>query len=92
MKFDHIAAITNFIVTPLTFLSGTFYTMDRLPEPLSTIGHYNPFFFMIDGFRSGFIGHSDGPIIFSILGLIAVNFVLAIAAYIMLKSGYKIKN
>src|SRR5258708_6622741 len=56
-KFDHIAAVTNFIVAPLTFLSGTFYSVDRFPPVLRAITHFNPFFYMIDGFRYGFIGH-----------------------------------
>jgi ABC-2 type transport system permease protein len=58
-KFDHIAAVTNFVVTPLAFLSGTFYTVDRLPEPWHLMALANPFFYMIDGFRYGFIGHAD---------------------------------
>ncbi|HEX6859976.1 MAG TPA: ABC transporter permease [Caulobacteraceae bacterium] len=59
-KFDHLAGITNFIIMPMTFLSGTFYLVDKLPEPFATISHYNPFFYLIDGFRYGFIGHADG--------------------------------
>ncbi len=61
-KFDHLAAITNFVIMPMTFLSGTFYLVDRLPEPFATISHYNPFFYLIDGFRYGFIGHADSNI------------------------------
>ena len=59
-KFDHIAAVTNFIVMPMTFLSGTFYLVSGLPEPFRTISQYNPFFYMIAGFRYGFTGHTDG--------------------------------
>lgn len=91
-KFDHMAAVTNFLVTPLTFLSGTFYTMDRLPGVLSTIGQYNPFFFMIDGFRYGYLGQADGDLSLSFWGLIIVNIALTAVAYTMLKKGYKIKN
>jgi ABC-2 type transport system permease protein len=58
-KFDHLAAITNFLIMPMTFLSGTFYLVDRLPEPFRSASHYNPFFYLIDGFRYGFIGHAD---------------------------------
>jgi ABC-2 type transport system permease protein len=58
-KFDHLAGITNFIIMPMTFLSGTFYLVDRLPEPFRSASHYNPFFYLIDGFRYGFIGHAD---------------------------------
>ena len=59
-KFDHIAAVTNFVITPLSFLSGTFYSIERLPDGWEAIAHFNPFFYLIDGFRYGFIGHADG--------------------------------
>ena len=62
-KFDHIAAVTNFIVMPMTFLSGTFYLVSRLPEPFRTVSHYNPFFYLIAGFRYGFIGQMDGSLL-----------------------------
>jgi ABC-2 type transport system permease protein len=90
-KFDHIAAVTNFIITPLSFLSGTFYTIDRLPENMQFMAHMNPFFYMIDGFRYGFIGHDDA---LPGLGLVVVggtNLVLLAVAYLMFKSGYKLK-
>jgi ABC-2 type transport system permease protein len=61
-KFDHLAAITNFLIMPMTFLSGTFYLVDKLPEPFRTASHYNPFFYLIDGFRYGFIGEADGDL------------------------------
>ena len=61
-KFDHMATVTNFIIIPLSFLSGTFYSIERLPETLQTISKANPFFYMIDGFRYSFIGQSDGSI------------------------------
>ncbi|MFZ5670327.1 MAG: ABC transporter permease [Pseudomonadota bacterium] len=61
-KFDHLAAITNFLIMPMTFLSGTFYLVDRLPEPFRTASHFNPFFYLIDGFRYGFIGEADGDL------------------------------
>lgn len=91
-KFDHIAAFTNFFVTPLTFLSGTFYSISILPEPWKTLAMYNPFFYMIDGFRHGFIGH-DEPLAYpGILILCGVNLVLLLLCYKMIRSGYKIKN
>lgn len=90
-KFDHIAAVTNFIVTPLTFLSGTFYTIDSLPPLWQGIAHYNPFFYMIDGFRSGFIGHADGNTFLGIVVLLICNILMIALAYTMLKTGYKIK-
>ena len=60
-KFDQMAAITNFIVTPLSFLSGTFYSVEALPEPFRTLSHWNPIFYLIDGARYGFAGVSDAP-------------------------------
>ncbi|PZO84020.1 MAG: multidrug ABC transporter permease, partial [Micavibrio aeruginosavorus] len=66
-KFDHIAAVTNFIVTPMTFLSGTFYSAQQLPGFWQTLVHYNPFFYMIDGFRYGFTGHADGNLMVGLL-------------------------
>ena len=61
-KFDHLAAVTNFVVMPMTFLSGTFYLVENLPEPFRTFSQYNPFFYMIAGFRYGFTGHTDGSL------------------------------
>jgi ABC-2 type transport system permease protein len=90
-KFDHLAAVTNFVVTPLTFLSGTFYSIDTLPEPLKTIGHYNPVFFLIDGFRYGFVGHADGPVWISALGAFVLAAGLCVASWVMLRRGYKLK-
>src|ERR1700744_5754918 len=61
-KFDHMAAVTNFVIMPMTFLSGTFYLIDRLPEPFRTFSKYNPIFYLIDGFRYGFIGKAEGSL------------------------------
>jgi ABC-2 type transport system permease protein len=91
-KFDHIAAVTNFIVTPLTFLSGTFYAVEHLPPVWRGLAHYNPFFYMIDGFRAGFIGHADSNIAFGIVFLTLVNIVLALLTFMMLRTGYKIRS
>ena len=91
-KFDHIAAVTNFVVTPLTFLSGTFYTIDRLPEGWQFAAHLNPFFYMIDGFRYGFIGQSDGTLGLGIVVLLAVNGALWAVCLRMLHTGYKLKS
>jgi ABC-2 type transport system permease protein len=90
-KFDHIAAVTNFVVTPLSFLSGTFYSLDRLPESWQFVAHLNPFFYMIDGFRYGFIGASDGTLGIGILVMIAVDVALATLLLRMLATGYKLK-
>ncbi|MDC0059598.1 ABC transporter permease [Pelagibacteraceae bacterium] len=91
-KFDHMASATNFIITPLSFLSGTFYTMDRLPDFLQSISKFNPFFYMIDGFRYGFLGVSDGSVKFGLYYLTILSFLTWFAAYILFKKGYKIKS
>ena len=90
-KFDHMAAVTNFVITPLAFLSGTFYSIDRLPEIGQMIAHLNPFFYMIDGFRSGFIGHADASPWLGIAVMAGVNAVLWSVCTWMFKSGYKLK-
>ncbi len=91
-KFDHIAAVTNFIVTPMTFLSGTFYSAQQLPGFWQDLVHYNPFFYMIDGFRYGFTGHADGNILTGLAVLIVINILLCALTLRMLKTGYKIKS
>ena len=91
-KFDHMATITNFVIIPLSFLSGTFYTTDRLPEFLQMISKANPFFYMIDGFRYSFIGKSDGSILIGLIYLIALSFVSWFVTYLLYKKGYKIKT
>jgi ABC-2 type transport system permease protein len=91
-KFDHIAAVTNFVVTPLTFLSGTFYTIDRLPEGWRFAAHLNPFFYMIDGFRYGFIGQSDGTLGLGLAVMIGTNAILWAVCLRMLATGYKLKS
>lgn len=91
-KFDHIAAVTNFLVTPLTFLSGTFYSINQLPEFWAHLAHFNPFFYMIDGFRYGFIGQSDGNVVIGLIFLTIINIVLGMTTWWMIKSGYKIKS
>lgn len=91
-KFDHIAAVTNFIVTPLTFLSGTFYRVEMLPEIWRDLAFFNPFFYMIDGFRYGFIGQADGSLAVGILFLLTVNILMAGLSYGMIRAGYKLKT
>ena len=90
-KFDHIAAFTNFVVTPMTFLSGTFYSVSRLPEALQWIAHVNPFFYMIDGFRYGFIGVADGNLLAGVAMMVGVNVGLVWLLMRLLASGYKLK-
>jgi len=91
-KFDNMATVTNFIIVPLSFLSGTFYSIDRLPNFLNFLSQYNPFFHMIDGFRYAFINNMDGSIKFSLIYLIILSILTWFISYILYKKGYKIKS
>jgi ABC-2 type transport system permease protein len=91
-KFDHMAAVTNFVITPLAFLSGTFYSIERLPTFWLAIAHMNPFFYMIDGFRYGFIGHADGSLAAGLIVLSAANGALLWLGHRMFATGYRLKS
>lgn len=91
-KFDHAAAVTNFVVAPLALLSGTFYSVDRLSPLFQAISHANPFFYIISGFRYGFLGVADSPILVGSAVILALDIVLALACYALLRSGWKIKS
>jgi len=91
-KFDHAAAVTNFVVAPLSLLSGTFYSVEQLSPAFRAISHANPFFYVISGFRHGFLGEADSPIYVGGIGLLALNIILFAVCYSLLKSGWKIKN
>jgi ABC-2 type transport system permease protein len=91
-KFDHAAAVTNFVVTPLSLLSGTFYSVEQLAPAFRAASHANPFFYVISGFRAGFLGVSDSPLLIGSVGLLVVNVVLWAVCYALLRSGWKIKN
>jgi ABC-2 type transport system permease protein len=91
-KFDHAAAVTNFVVMPLSLLSGTFYSVHQLAPAFQAVSHANPFFYVISGFRAGFLGQSDSPLLVGAVGLLLLNLVLWAACYALLKSGWKIKN
>jgi len=91
-KFDQMAAITNFIVTPLAFLSGTFYSVEALPESLQSFTRVNPIFYLIDGTRYGMIGVSDSAPIVGLMVVSAVTAGLMATAYTMLKTGYRLKS
>ena len=91
-KFDHAAAISNFVVAPLSLLSGTFYSVDQLSPLFRAISHANPFFYVISGFRFGFLGQSDSPLMVGAIGLFVLNIALWAACYLLLRSGWKIKN
>ena len=90
-KWDQQQGIDNFIVLPLTFLSGTFYSISLLPEFWRNISYINPFFYNIDGFRFAFIGQSDSSLIIGSLTLIFLNTILLFFCYLMFKTGYKLK-
>ena len=91
-KFDHMASATNFIIVPLSFLSGTFYSIQRLPNILKEISELNPFFYIIDGFRYGFLGSSDGSVKFGFIYLFLLSVVTWYISYFLFKKGYKIKS
>jgi ABC-2 type transport system permease protein len=91
-KFDHAAAVTNFVVTPLSLLSGTFYSVHQLAPTFRAISRANPFFYVISGFRAGFLGVSDSPLWIGAVGLLVLNLMLWAVCYAVLKSGWKIKN
>ena len=91
-KFDHTATVTNFVITPLSFLSGVFYSIDKLPKFFQSVSHINPFFYMIDGFRYGFLGKSDGSINIGLAYLTILSIVMWYVAFFLYKKGYKIKS
>jgi len=90
-KYDHLAAVTNFVVTPLAFLSGTFYSIEQLPPLWHRIALCNPFFYMIDGFRYGLTGLAEAPLWLGVTILTAINAALLAGAYLMIERGYKLK-
>ncbi|QBE63955.1 ABC transporter permease [Pseudoduganella lutea] len=91
-KFDQLAAFQNFLIMPLTFLSGVFYSIHSLPPFWLTVSHLNPFFYMIDGFRYGFFGQSDINPWTSLAIVSAFLVVLALLAIRLLKSGYRLRH
>ena len=91
-KFDHTATITNFIITPLSFLSGVFYSIERLPNFFQSISKINPFFYIIDICRFGFLGKSDGSIGIGLVYLTILSVIVWLISYYLYKIGYKIKS
>lgn len=91
-KFDQLAAFQNFIILPLTFLSGVFYSIHSLPDFWQSLSHLNPFFYMIDGFRYGFFGVSDVSPYFSLVVVTAFFVLLSAATLALLKRGYKLRH
>ena len=91
-KFDHAAAVTNFVVAPLSLLSGTFYSIDSLSPLFRAISHANPFFYIISGFRYGFVQVADSPILFGAVLLVALNVGLGALCYVLINKGWKLKS
>ncbi len=91
-KFDHLAAVTNFIVMPMTFLSGTFYRVTNLPAPFNVVSKFNPFFYMIDGFRYGFIGKSDGSVLLGAVYTFGLAVVLGAVVLQIFRTGWRLKS
>ena len=91
-KFDYAAAVQNFVIAPLTLLSGTFYSVDKLAPAFRAFSHANPFFYIISGFRYGFLGTADSPVLLGGAVILVIDAVLALLCYWLLRSGWKIKN
>lgn len=91
-KFDHNAAVTNFVIQPLSMLSGTFYSVENLAPAFRAFSYGNPFFYVISGFRYGFIGVSDSPILAGALILLGVNAALGLLCYVLLRRGWRLKT
>src|SRR4051794_29384614 len=91
-KFDHMAAVTNFVIMPMTFLSGTFYLVEKLPEPFRSFSHYNPIFYLIDGFRYGFIGRAESNVAVGVVMTAVLTLAMGWICLWMFRTGYKIKT
>ena len=91
-KFDQMSAITNFAIMPLSFLSGTFYSITVLPEPFPTLSQFNPFFYLIDGFRYGAVGISDANPALGLAFTMGLNIILATIGWRWLSRGYRLKS
>ena len=90
-KHEQMSVVSNFIITPCAFLSGTFYSIERLPGAWNYAAHVNPFFYMIDGFRYGFIGHAESSLAVGIAVMIVGNVALWSLCHWMFASGYRVK-
>lgn len=91
-KFDHAAAVQNFVIGPLTLLSGTFYSIESLAPAFRAVSHANPFFYIISGFRYGFLETADSPIVFGAILMLVINVVLWALVYALLRSGWRLKQ
>ncbi|MEX0837920.1 MAG: ABC transporter permease [Parvibaculum sp.] len=90
-KFDHLQAVTNFVLLPLTFLSGTFYSVTQLPDFAHSITLWNPVFYLIDGFRYGITGHADGALETGVALVIGINLALWIICHMLFRTGFRLK-
>ncbi len=90
-KFDHLAAVSNFVIVPLTFLSGTFYDINVLVDPFRSLANFDPIFYLIDGFRYGFLGAANSDIMIGVLVSGGAAFFASAGVWWMLRSGYKLK-
>jgi ABC-2 type transport system permease protein len=91
-KYDHLSAVTNFIIQPLAFLSGTFYSIERLPAPFDTIAGLNPFFMIIDGFRYGMTGLLESDLRTSVMVVTGMTFCFVLICFRLLASGFRLKS
>ena len=91
-KFDQLAGFQNFVILPLSFLSGVFYSIHSLPDFWQKLSHFNPFFYMIDGFRYGFFGISDVNPVTSIIVTVLSLLLLSATTIYLLKRGYKLRS
>ena len=91
-KFDHAAAVQNFFIAPLTLLSGTFYSVDKLAPAFRIFSHVNPFFYVISGFRYGFLGTADSPVLLGGVVILVIDVALGALCYALLRSGWKTKS
>jgi len=91
-KFDHAAAVTNFVVAPLSLLSGTFYSVDKLAPAFRAFSHMNPFFYIISGFRYGFLGTADSPVMVGSGVILAIDVALGLLCYWLIRTGWRLKS
>lgn len=91
-NFDQNSAITSYVIMPLSFLSGTFYSVDKLPHIFQVINHFNPFFYIIDGFRYSLTGYADGNIAIGSLALLVLNLVMYYITVKIIDSGWRLKS